>query len=77
MVDDIMNIICLEFMQNRNNNGSISNRCQESNRPMGTVTSANGNFISRLDAGTFQDNVKFSDFTRYILILKGNSFIVS
>ena len=77
MVDDIMNIICLEFMQNGNNNSSVSDSRQESNCPVSTVTSANGYFISRLDAGTLQDDVKFSDFTRYILILEGNSFIVN
>ena len=43
---------------------------------MSTVTSANRYFISRLDSGTFQNNVKFSNFTCYILILEGNSFIV-
>ena len=71
MVDDIMNIICFEFMQDGNNNGSISNCCQESNCPMSTVTSADSYFISRLDARTFQDDVKFSDFTRYIFYIEG------
>lgn len=77
MVDDIMNVVRFEFVQDRHNDSSIGNSCQKSNRPMGTVSSADCYLISRLDSCAFQDDVKLGDFTRYVFILKGDSFIVS
>ena len=43
---------------------------------MGTVSAADCYFISRLDTGTFQYNVKLGYLARYILILKRDSFVV-
>ena len=43
---------------------------------MGTVSSTDSYFITRLNTGTFQNNVKLGYLTRYILILKRDSFVV-
>ena len=42
---------------------------------MGAVPAADCYFISWLDTGTFQYNVKLGYLARYILILKRDSFV--
>lgn len=69
VVDDIMYVVCFEFVKNRNDYSTISHCCQKANRPMGAVTTAYGYFITGLDAGAFQYDMKFSDLAGNIFIL--------
>ena len=77
VIDDIMYIIRFKFVKNRHNNSSISDGCQESNCPVCTVTTADGNFITRLDTGTFQYNMEFCNLASHVFILESSTFIVS
>ena len=44
MIDDVMNIVGLEFVKDRNDDGSVCDGGQESNAPMRTVATADGYF---------------------------------
>ena len=57
MIDDVMNIVGLEFVKDRNDDGSVCDGGQESNAPMRTVATADGYFITFLDAAKFKNNM--------------------
>ena len=57
MIDDVMNIVGLEFVKDRNDDGSICDGGQESNAPMRTVATADGYFITFLDAAQLKNNM--------------------
>ena len=69
VVDDIVYIVCLELVKNRNNYGTISHCCQKTDRPMSAVTTTYGYFITGLNTGAFQYDMKFCNFTGNIFIL--------
>lgn len=69
MIDDVVYVVCLEFVENRNNDSTIGHCCQKAYCPMGAVTTAYGYFITGLDAGAFQYDMKFSDLAGNIFIL--------
>lgn len=76
VVDDVVDVVGLEFVQNRYDDSPISDGSQERDSPMGTVAAADGNLVAGLDAHTFQYNVKLGYFSGHVLVLQGCSFIV-
>jgi hypothetical protein len=76
MVYDIMYLVRLEFVEDRNNYSSISYGSKECYTPMRHVTTADCNLIARLDSAFFENDVEFLDFTSYVLILVSHSLIV-
>ena len=60
MIDDVMNIVGLEFVKDRNDDGSVCDGGQESNAPMRTVAASDvykRQFITFLDAAQFKNNM--------------------
>ncbi|EJX10502.1 hypothetical protein EVA_01128 [gut metagenome] len=76
MVDNVVDVVRLEFVQDGHDDGPVGQCGQEGDCPVGTVASADGYFVSRLDACAFQYDVEFGYFACHIFILKGDSFVV-
>lgn len=76
VVDDVMHIVRLEFVKNGHDDRTIRQGSEESDSPMRTVTSADGDFIAFSDAARFKDDMQFFYFAGYILVLQGGSFII-
>ena len=57
VVDDMVHLVGLKFMQHGDGYCSISQRCQESHSPIGTVAPAKGYLITRLDASLLKEDV--------------------
>ena len=43
---------------------------------MGTVSAANGDFVSLADSAFFEDDMEFFDFSSNVFILKGGSLVI-
>ena len=76
VVDDVMHIVRLEFVKNGHDDRTIRQGSEESDSPMRTVTSADGDFIAFSDAARFKDDMQFFYFAGYILVLQGGSLII-
>ena len=57
VVHDVVNLIGLEFMQNRHRYGTISQCSQKGGSPMGRILVAKSNFISRAHTAIFKDDM--------------------
>ena len=57
MVYDVVYVIGLEFVEDRNNHCTVCNSGKKRYSPMRTVASADSNFIAFLNAALFKDNV--------------------
>ena len=76
VVDDVMHIVRLEFVKNGHDDRTIRQGSEESDSPMRTVTSADGDFIAFSDAARFKNDMQFFYFAGYILVLQGGSLII-
>ena len=64
----MMYVVRLELMQNGDCHRTISDYSQESDHPMGTVTPANGNLVTRTDSSILQYNMHLGYLPCYVLI---------
>ena len=69
MVHDIVYVVCLELVEDRDDYRAVGQRCEERYAPMGAITAADGNFITFLDAACFKNDMQFFYFAGYVLIL--------
>ena len=69
VVDDVMNLLCIEFMENRHCYGTISQRGKERHSPVGTVSAAHGNLVAFLHTTFLKKNMQFLNLTRHVFIL--------
>ena len=69
MVYDVMDIVCLEFVENRNGNGSVGDDTQEGGSPVGAVAAAKCYFIPWLDSCMLEQDMHFFYFPCYVFIL--------
>ena len=69
MIHDVVNLIRIELMQNRYSDGSIGDCCEESNSPVRTITSANGDFVAFTDSAVFKCDMQLFYLSRYIVVL--------
>ena len=76
MVDDVVDIVRLELMQNRHDDGSVCHNGQEAYPPVRTVPATDCDFVSLPDATGFKDDVKLFYFAGYVFILQGSSFVI-
>ena len=76
MINDVVNLFCIELMQYGYGNSTISESGQEGDSPMCGVTSANGNFIAFLNAAVLKNNVQLLYFSCYVVKLECCSLIV-
>ena len=69
MVDDILNLIWMEFIQDRNNNGTITKYAEECSTPTSRITTTKCDAITLLDSTLLKDDVHLLNDASYILIL--------
>ena len=69
VVYDVVNIIGLEFVQNRYCYRAVCNNGKERNAPVGVVSSTDGDFVAFFDASLCKNDVNLFDSAGYILIL--------
>ena len=69
MVDDIVDVVRLKFMKNRDDNRSVCQCGEERHTPMRTVSSANGNLVSLADSAFLENDMEFLYFASYVFIL--------
>jgi hypothetical protein len=72
-----MDLLGIEFMEDGYYHGSVGQGCQEGHGPVGRVTSADGNLVSFLNTTVLKDDVKFLDFTGYVVKLQRLSLKIS
>ena len=76
MIHYIMYIIGFELMQNRNCNCSVCQRSQKTDSPVGTVTTADGYFISLLNTAFFKKDVYLFYLAGNVFLLQGGAFVI-
>ena len=76
MVYDIVYLVRLEFVKDRNDDCSVGYGSKECYTPMRHVTSTEGNLIAFLYTTFFEDDVELFNLTGYIFILVGHALVV-
>ena len=76
VVDDVVHIVRLELVKNGHDDCTIRQGSEESDSPVRTVTSADGDFITFLNAARFKDDMQLFYLAGYILVLQGGSLII-
>ena len=57
MVNNMVDVVSIEILQDRDNDGSVSNGCDIGDTPPGVISSDQGDFITSTDAGLFEEQV--------------------
>ena len=68
MIYKVMDILRLEFVENRNRNGSVSQCGEERYSPVGLVPCAKGNLVTLLKSTLFESDVKLGNSSCHIPI---------
>ena len=76
MVDDVVNLVGLEFVQDRDGHRAICQGGEEDGTPMCAVSSAKCDSVSLFHIAVLEDDVKFLYEPGYILILERFAFII-
>ena len=76
MVDDVMYLLCIEFMQYRHGNGAVGECSQESYGPVAAVASADSYLVAFHDVAVLKQDMNFLDFASYIVELECSPLIV-
>ena len=76
MIDNVVHLLRLEFMQDRYGNCTIAQHAQKGCCPIRTVTAAKGNLVTLLHSCILKQNVELFNLSGHILILQGDTLIV-
>ena len=68
MVDNVMDVVRLEFMQDGHGDSTISYHSEESDHPVGAVTSADGYLVARTYAALFEHDMHLGHLSGYVFI---------
>jgi len=77
MVDDVVYIVGLEFVQDRYYDGSVGKSSEKCDGPMRGVTAADGYFISFFYAGRLHQDMHLFYFAGNVFITVRNSFEIA
>ena len=77
VVDDVVNLLRQELMQDRHRHSAVCQGGQEGYSPACAVAAADGDFVSVLHAGGFENDVEFLDDTCYVLVVERLNAIVA
>ena len=69
MVHDVMNLIGIKLMKDRDNHGTIGERSQECYCPMSTIAPANGHFIAFADSAVLKKDMQLFYFACHVVVL--------
>ena len=76
VVDDVMNLFCIELMQYGHGNGAIGQRGHEGYGPVGRVASADGYLVALLHVAVLHQNVQLLYFSGNVVKLERGALIV-
>ena len=76
MVDDVVHVVGLELVKDRNGYCPVSYDAQESGCPVGTVAPAQRDFVPFPDSCMFEQDMHFLYLSGHVLILQRSSFVV-
>ena len=77
VVDDIMNLLSIEFVKDGHSHSTIGEGGEEGDSPMGGIASANGYFVSLFDTAVLEDNMQFFYLSCHIMKLKRSTLVIS
>ena len=69
MVDDMLNLLGMEFMQYGNCYGTIGESCQKCHSPTAHIAAAYGNLVAFLNTAIVKDDMQFCYLFGNITIL--------
>ena len=76
MVHDVMHLFSFELMEDGHSHGTVAQHRHEGGSPVGTVASAEGNFVAGLYAGIFKKDVELLNLAGHVFILQCNPLVV-
>ena len=68
MIHNVMHIIGIEILQNRNHNRSVSDGCHVGNAPARIILSYDSDLLAAPDAAIFEQQMQLGYFTGYFTI---------
>ena len=77
VIDQMMDVRRLEFVQQGNDHGTIGNHRKEAYAPVGLVAGTNGNFVSLCDAAFVEKSMKPSNFFCQIFIIERRTLVIA
>ncbi len=76
MVDQIVDITGLEFVQNRYGHGAIRHRGQKTYRPVDLIAGANRHLVSLAEVAFLKSDVQFFDASCHVTVTKAGALVV-
>ena len=76
VVDKVMDIACLEFMEYGHRDGAESQGGQETHAPVGLVAATDGDFVPFGKAGLLEDYVQFGDPAGDIPVMQRDAVVI-
>ena len=76
VIHDIVNLLRLEFVLYRYDDGSVCDNGQKGYCPLTTISSAHGYLVTLLDIAVLEQDVKFFYLSCNIMILECSSLII-
>ena len=76
MVDEIMNVSRLEFVQDRHRNGPISQSGEEAYSPVRLILRTQSHLVANFEPAFIECDVKFGDTQRDFRIWQGRTLVI-